>query len=327
MTLKSLLAAALALAAVAPTSQFAHAQQYPDKPVLLVSPYGVGGNADLAARALATTASKYLGKQIVVINRLGAGGIVGSQYVLDAAPNGYTLLLARVGSQAISPALDPTTPYKWDAFTMIGLLEIDPYVCVVSAKSPIKSFRDFMAFVKSRQGKTNYASTGTMDGSVVFPVKMFLNTGLGADASLKVPYKGAGDTISAVLGGHVDFACNGMAPYMGGIKSGDLRALVVSTPRRVPEAPDVPTVREVGMPDLEMVSGWSALYGPPGLPKNVVAKWAALLAKVKDDPEWKAAVRVRGSVPSIMTPEETRRFVESQYNAYRALAPQLGLKQ
>lgn len=324
---KSLLAAALTLAAASATLQLAHAQQYPDKPVLLVSPYGVGGNADLAARALALVAPKYLGKQIVVVNRLGAGGIVGSQYVLDAARNGYTLLLARVGSQAISPALDPATPYKWDAFTMIGLLEIDPYVCVVSAKSPIKSFRDLMALVKSRQGKTNYASTGTMDGSVVFPVKMFLNTGLGADAALKVPYKGAGDTISAVLGGHVDFACNGMAPYTGGIKSGELRALVVSTRTRVPEAPDVPTVREIGMPDLEMVSGWSALYGPPGLPKDVVTKWAALLAKIKDDPEWNAAVRQRGSVPSIMTPEETRRFVESQYNAYRSLAPQLGLKQ
>lgn len=326
--LKFLLAAVFTfIAAIASVAEDARAQQYPDKPVLLVSPYGVGGNADLAARALATVAPKYLGKQVVVVNRLGAGGIVGSQYVLDAPRNGYTLLLARVGSQAISPALDPATPYKWDSFTVIGMLEIDPYVCVVSAKSPVKSFRDLMALVKSRQGKANYASTGTMDGSVVFPVKMFLNLGLPADAALKVPYKGAGDTISAVLGGHVDFACNGMAPYTGGLKSGELRALVVSTPARVPEAPTVPTVREIGMPDLEMVSGWSALYGPPGLPRDVIAKWTDLLAKLKNDAEWTDAVRRRGSVPSIMSPEESRRFVEAQYNAYRSLAPQLGLKQ
>jgi len=107
--------------------------------VLLVSPYGAGGNADLAARALALVAPKYLGQQIVVINRLGAGGIVGSQYVLDAAKDGYTLLAARVGSQAVSPALDPATPYKWDSFTFISGLELDPYVCLVSGTSSIRT--------------------------------------------------------------------------------------------------------------------------------------------------------------------------------------------
>ena len=307
------------------SQQVVHAQQYPNKPIMLVSPYGVGGNADLAARALALMAQKYVDKPIVIVNKLGAGGIVGSQYVLDAAKDGYTLLLARVGSQAVAPALDPATPYKWDSFTMIGMLELDPYVCVVSGKSPIKSFRDLLALVKSRTGRINYASTGNADASVVFPVKIFLNMGLASDAAVKVPYKGAGDTVSAVLGGHVDFACNGISPYTGGIKAGDLRALVVSTRARIPEAPDTPTASEVGMPNLEAVSGWSALYGPAGMPKSVVDKWTSVLAKIKDDAEWNAAVRKRGSMPNIMTPEETRRFVETQYDAYRALAPQLSI--
>jgi tripartite-type tricarboxylate transporter receptor subunit TctC len=304
-----------------------HAQHYPNKPILLVSPYGAGGNADLAARALGLVAPKYLGQQIVVIDRLGAGGIVGSQFVLDAAKDGYTLLAARVGSQAVAPALDPSTPYKWDSFTMIAMLEIDPYVCVVSGKSAIKSVRDLVAAVKARPGQMNYASTGNADASVVFPVKIFLNAGLKADAAVKVPYKGTPETISAVLGGHVDFTCNGMGPFTGGIKAGELRALVVSTRARVPEAPDVPTASEVGMPDLELVSGWTALYGPAGLPKSVVDAWGSVLSKVKDDPDWTKQVRTRGSVPSIMTPAETRRFVESQYNAYRALASQIGIPQ
>jgi len=305
----------------------AHAQRYPMKPILLVSPYGAGGNADLAARALGLVAPKYLGQQIVVVDRLGAGGIVGSQYVLDAAKDGYTLLAARVGSQAVAPALDPSTPYKWDSFTMIAMLEIDPYVCVVSAKSAIKSVQDLVAAVRARPGQLNYASTGNADASVVFPVKILLNAGLKADAAVKVPYKGTPETISAVLGGHVDFTCNGLGPFTGGIKAGELRALVVSTRARVPEAPDVPTAGEIGMPNLELVSGWTALYGPAGLPKNVVDTWVSALAKVKDDPEWTKQVRTRGSVPSIMTPAETRRFVESQYNAYRALAPQIGIAQ
>jgi tripartite-type tricarboxylate transporter receptor subunit TctC len=158
--------------------------------------------------------------------------------VLDSPPDGYTLLLARVGSQAVAPALDPATPYKWDAFTMLSLLEVEPYICVVSGKSPHKSFRDLLAAIKAQPGKLSYASTGNTDASVVFPVKAFLNLGLSADAALKVPYKGAGDTVGAVLGGHVDFACNGMNPYVGPMKSGDLRGLVVSTRTRVPESPD-----------------------------------------------------------------------------------------
>jgi tripartite-type tricarboxylate transporter receptor subunit TctC len=304
----------------------AAAAQYPARPVTLIAPYSVGGNSDLAARAFAAVAPKYLGQPVVVVNRTGAGGTVGSQAVLDSPPDGYTLLLARVGSQAVAPALDPATPYKWDAFTMLSLLEVEPYICVVSGKSPHKSFRDLLAAIKAQPGKLSYASTGNTDASVVFPVKAFLNLGLSADAALKVPYKGAGDTVGAVLGGHVDFACNGMNPYVGPMKSGDLRGLVVSTRTRVPESPDTPTAEEVGMPDLEVVSGWSALYGPPALPKDVVARWANVLSQIKSDPEWLALVKKRGAVPSIMTPEETKSYVEAQYNAYRALAPHFGAK-
>jgi len=305
----------------------ASAQQYPSRPMTIVSPYAAGGNADLAARALGLAIQKYFPQPLVVVNKPGAGGMVGSQFVIDSPKDGYTLLLARVGSQAVAPALDPATPYKWDAFTIIGMLEIDPYVCVVSGKSAIKSFSDLQAQLKARSGNMNYASTGNVDASVVFPVKVFLNTGLSANAAAKIAYKGTPDTIAAVLGGHVDFTCNGLAPFIGNIRSGDLRPLVVSTRARVAEAPDAPTASEVGMPDLELVSGWSALYGPPGLPSEITARWASVLARLKDDADWNAQVRNHGSVPSIMSPDETRRFVEAQFNAYRALASQIGIPQ
>ncbi len=313
-------------ALLAATPLLVAAQPYPAKPVTIVSPYSAGGNADLAARSIAATAAKILGQPVVVVNRTGAGGIVGSQFVADAAPDGYTLLLARVGSQAVAPALDPATTYKWDSFTFLGVLESDPYVCVVLGKSPLRTFQDLVAAVRAKPGKLSYASTGNADASVVFPVKMFLNSGLKYDAAVKVPYKGAGDTVAAVLGGHVDFACNGISPYTAAMRSGDLRGLVVSTKARVAEAPDVPTAAEVGMPDLETVSGWSALYGPPGLPREVVERWAGVLSAARDDAEWNQQVRRRGSIPSIMPPDETRRFVEAQYKAYRSLSSQLGVK-
>lgn len=302
------------------------AQSYPSKPVSLIVPYGPGGNGDLAARALAFAVErqKLIDQPIVVENKDGAGGIVGTRYVQQSRNDGYTLLLARVGSQVVAPALDPVTPYKWDDLTPIGLLEVDPYVCVVKADSPFKSFRQLLDAVKSNPGKYSFATTSNMDASVVFPVKAFLNVGADAGAAIKVPYKGAGATVTAILSGTVDFTCNALAPFVGGLKAGTLRALVVSTADRVPEAPDAPTVGELGMKDLEMVSGWSALFGPPNLPKEIVDYWAAILRKTKTSPAWLDQVRKRGTLPSIMSPSETRKFAEEQFVAYRSLSRYIG---
>lgn len=299
--------------------------EYPEKPVTIVSPYGAGGNADLAARSLAAVAEKYLGQKVLVVNKTGAGGVTGSSYVLDSKNDGYTLLLARVGSQAVRPAMDAQVPYKWDDFGIIGMLETNPYVCVVTKASPIKDFKDFTAKLKNEPGAMNYASSSVMDASVVFPVMVFQNLGLSADAAMKVPYQGAGQTVGAVMGNQVDFTCNGVSPYASGLKSGDLRALVVSTKERIPEAPDTPTAAEVKMPNLELVSGWSALYGPADLPEPVVKKWTEVLNKVAKDDEWLQLVKKRGSVASIMSPDDTRTFVEGQFKTLRELATKLGV--
>jgi len=311
----------LTLASFFGGSRLSHAETYPSHPVTVVVPYGPGGNADLAARSLAAVASRYLGQPIVVVNRAGAGGIIGSRFVIDAPKDGYTLLLARVGSQAVAPALDPAVTYGWNDFSMLGMLEIDPYVCVVSSKSPLHSFVDLTDALKQRPGKLSYASTGNFDASVVFPIKILLNLGLAPDAALKVPYKASAETVTSLLSGQTDFACNGISPYTGNIQGGALRGLVVSTRERVGQVPEIPTAKEVGMPDLELVSGWSALYGPPNLPQDVVERWTQVLEKLKADPEWNAQPAKRGSIPTIMSPAETGVFVEAQYKAYKALAP------
>ena len=318
------LAAASVLAALAPG--MAWCDGYPSRPVTLVSPYGPGGNADLAARALAHALDhdKLLDQPVVVENRDGAGGVIGTMYVKNAQKDGYTLLLARIGSQVVAPALDPNTPYKWDDLTPLGLLQVDPYVCVVKADSPYKTFKGLLAAIKANPGKLSFATSSNMDASVVFPVKAFLDAGLPANAAIKVPYKGGGATVAPVLSGTVDFTCNGLAPYVGGIQGGTLRALVVSTPERLAEMPDVPTVGEVGMKDLEMVSGWSALYGPPGLPKEIVRHWQDVLAKVKTSSYWLEQVKRQGSVESVMSPGKTHEFARDQYEAYRSLSKYIG---
>jgi len=319
-----LLGASLVLATAVP--RLALAEPYPSRPITLVVPYGPGGNGDLSARALADALDhdKLVDQPVVVENRDGAGGIIGTQYVKNAQKDGYTLLLARIGSQVVAPALDPNTPYQWNDLTPIGLLEIDPYVCVVKADAPYGTFNDVLAAVKANPGKMSFATSSNMDASVVFPVKAFLDVGLSANAAIKVPYKGGGATVAPVLAGTVDFACNGIAPYFGNIKSGRLRALIVSTPERLPDLPGVPTAAELGLKDLEMVSGWNALYGPPGLPKDVVRHWEAILARANASPYWLALAKKRGTVPAVLTAAKTHEFVREQYEAYHSLSKYIG---
>jgi len=301
---------------------------YPEAPIKIVVPYGAGGNADLAARALSSAAPDLRalkGQPLIVINRASAGGLAGSESIVHAANDGYTLLLARVGSHAVEPALDPATPYKWDSFAFIGLLQTDPYVCVVRADSSFKSFKDIISAVRESPGKLSYATTGNMDASVAFPVSAFVQAGLSADAAVKIPYKSSPETTSALLGGFASFACNALSPYLGSIRGGNLRALVVSTPTRVADLPDVPTVSELGMKSLEAVSGWSALYGPPNLPEDIIRTWASALIELNHDDGWRAKVIGMGSIPSILSPDQTRQFAKDQYDFYRTLAPHMGI--
>lgn len=309
-----------AIVSVVATASATAQVDYPTKSITIVSPYGAGGNADLAARALAAVAPDYIGQQVMVVNRTGAGGVSGSQYVIDSDKDGYTLLLARVGSQAVGPAINPSVPYEWDDFTIISMIETNPYVCVVPANSPIQDFDDLVEAVKSNPGSMMYATTGPADNTRVFPTVILQNLGLGADAATMIPYEGGGAQVAAVLGGHVQFACNGIAPFASGLKSGDLRALVVSTEERIPEAPDAPTADEVGMPNLELVSGWSALYGPPDLPQEVVNKWMNALEQIAEDEEWLRMVENRGSQAAIWGPERTTKYVKSQYELFRDMA-------
>ncbi|MGE5093755.1 MAG: Bug family tripartite tricarboxylate transporter substrate binding protein [Betaproteobacteria bacterium] len=299
---------------------------YPDKPVTFIVPFSAGGDADLAGRNLGAAAQALLKQPVVVVNKAGASGAIGSQFVKDAGADGHTLLIARVGSNAVLPALRPATTYKWNDFTFLGLLELNPVVCVVHPESPYRTLDDLGKALRAQPGKLNYSSSGI--GTILHLGSLLLMQAFkaDADAATHIAYKGGSEAALAVVSHDVDFSCGNLTSAIGLLKGGKLRALVVTTPERVKDIPDVPTARELGYPQLEAIVGWSALYGPPGMSREAVARWTEVLAAVAKDPQWLAGEERIGSIPRILTPAETERFVGEQFRTYEALGKRLGLK-
>lgn len=301
------------------------AADYPDRPITIVIPYGPGGAADLSARMIAGSAPNYLGQPILAINKTGAAGVVGSSFVKNSAPDGYTLLSARVGSQMGVPAMNKTIPYKWDDFTFLGLIEVNPFVLVVNPNSGMKSFTDFEAKIKAGE-ELSYSSAGV--GTLLHTAVAVMANGMNSDFEklTHVPYKGGGKARAAVVGEQVDFSWQNLSAVAGALESGQLIALAVATPDRQPIIPDVPTAKEVGYPALEKIIGWSAIYGPPGLPENVVAKWVETLEALKKDKAWNRMTKSLGNIVDIRSPEDTKAYVASQYKDFDEALKKLGLR-
>lgn len=313
------------LSAIAPTAT-AQSHSYPDRPITVVVPFSAGGDADVAARNLAVVAQRTMGQSLIAVNRAGAGGAIGSLVVRGAKPDGYTLLLARVGSQVVLPALQKGLDYKWNYFTFLGLLELNPVVCAVRSESSYKTMKDLVDALRARPGKLNYSTTGAATILNFGPQLLFDVLKLGKGAAVPVAYKGGGEAAMAVLSGDVDFSCGNLTSMIGNIKGGKLHALITTTPERLKDLPDVPTAREAGYPQLEAIVGWSALYGPPGLSKDVIDRWVNTLAAAAKDPQWISATEKAGSIPSVMSPDETEKFAADQYVVYERLGRQLQLE-
>ncbi len=319
--LKAALATAVGLtAAVGPAT----ADEYPERPITLVVPYGPGGAADLSARLVAGTAPNYLGQPILAVNRTGAAGVVGSNFVVNSKPDGYTLLSARVGSQMGVPAMNKTIPYAWDDFTFLGLIETNPFVLVVSGDSDINSFADFEAKVKAGNELT-YGSAGVGTLLHIATAVMADTMGVGLDNLIHVPFKGGGKARAAIVGGQVDFMWQNLSGVINAIEAGQLKALAVTTPERFPALADVPSVSELGYPDMEKIIGWSAIYGPPGMPEEIVTKWVDTLQSLKDDTAWNRMTKGLGNVVDVRSPEDTRAFVQAQYETFDETLRKLGL--
>jgi tripartite-type tricarboxylate transporter receptor subunit TctC len=316
------LVAALALA----WSQ-AFAQGYPSKPITFVIPFAAGGDSDLSGRNVGQHASKYLNNQpIVPVNRTGASGVIGAMAVKNAPADGYTLFVARIATHAIVPALDSKVPYKWDDWTMLSLIELNPFVCFVKGDSPYRTAAELIDAIRAHPGKLNFSTAGVGTSQNMAAQYLMTLAGLTKDHAVGIHYKGGGEVTTAVLGGQVQFACNNAPTVIPQVKAGALRALFV-TPERLAELPDVPSAREAGYPDMAKIVGWTALMGPPGMPKEVVDKWVDVFARLANDPDWQAGNARIGGIAAIRSPADTARFVREQYELYDKLVGSLGIRQ
>src|SRR5918999_330456 len=252
--------------------------QYPARPIHFVVPFSAGSDAELAARNLAQHAPRYLGGQpVVVLNQPGASGAIGTQAVRNAPADGYTLLLARIASQVILPATERKTPYQWNDFTLLSLLEINPYVCAVKSDAPYASMKDLVEAIRRQPGKLNFATVGAGTIQNFGPQYLFSLLSLPRDAAVGIPYKGPGELTSALVAGHVQVACSNLGALFGQLRSGTLRALMTTTPEPLKELPGVPTARSLGWPEMENLAAWSALVGPRGLAPEVLERWSEAL--------------------------------------------------
>jgi tripartite-type tricarboxylate transporter receptor subunit TctC len=302
--------------------------RFPEKPTTLIAPFSAGGSADAAARLLAEHVPRHLPNSkatITVANRPGASGAIGTHLVARAAPDGFTLLLARTASSAILPAIDPRTPYTLDDFTVLGLLHETPFVVCVRADSPWKRLGDLLGSLREAPGRITFATTGPATVLDLGVRQLFVTNGLAIDAGTAMPFAGGAEAVGAVASGRVHFMGSGLTDAMPALAAGSVRALVVGGRERHPLLPAVPTAKEAEAESLEAITGWSALFGPAALPDYVSNAWINALAALRTDIAWTEATKRSGSYPRLWSPEATRDYVRAQVSLYSELARRLGL--
>lgn len=291
---------------------------YPSKPITLVVPFTPGGSVDNSGRLMADRLARILGKAVVVDNRGGAGGIIGSSFVAKAAPDGYTLIVTSQSTHVVNPAVNPRLPY--DAvkdFAPITLIDRLANVLLVNVDLPIRSFADLVKYARANPNKLNYASAGT--GSVSHLSMELLKSQAGIPMT-HVPYKGAGSAVTDLISGQVHLAWNNLSSNLDHIKSGKLRALAVAAPTRVPQLPDVATFAELKLPDLNMTS-WTGLAAPAKTPDAIIQKLYAAMRQVLEEPSTQAQwVSAGMMVPENVSPQAYRAEIAERIKFYQRVA-------
>jgi tripartite-type tricarboxylate transporter receptor subunit TctC len=282
-----------------PSAAQTSAAPYPNKPIRMIAPSGAGGPVDVICRAVSQGLGEVLGQQLVVENRVGAAGLIGTETVVKSAPDGYTLLFGFSGPLAIVPNLNPNTPYDPQRdLVAISQVAAAPYVLLVHPSVPAKSVKQLVTLAKSRPGKMNFGSGGTGVGihmaGELFKVAAGVNI-------VHVPYKGAAPAMTALMAGEVDMMFNGMSPAIPHIKSGRVRALAVGGAKRSSLLPELPTVKEAGFEFN--TEGWYGILAPRGTPPAIITRLHEATVRALAGPELKGilakmAVETVGSLPA-----------------------------
>ena len=301
---------------------FAQAQDYPVRPVRLVAPFPAGGGADSVARLIAEQLSESFGRQVIVDNRPGASNIIGTDLVAKAPPDGYTILLA-INNHVINASLFPKLPYDTERdFAPITLIGLNPFILVVHPSLPARSVQDLIKIARARPGALNYASAG--NGTAAHVAAELFNV----RAKVKmthIPYKGVSQAVIDVVSGTMQVMFPSPGSAIGQVKAGRLRLLAVTTRERVKALPDVPTIRESGVPDYEF-SNWWGLLAPRGTPDAILQRLNLEVKRALQQPGVQARLGGESGEPVGSTPEYFRDFMKAEIVKYAKLVREVGLK-
>jgi len=318
--IKKFLAAA-ALAAV--TTGLQAQDAWPGKPVTMLVAFPPGGVADIVGRPLAAAMEKTLRQPVVVVNRTGAGGAVGTTAAAKAAPDGYTILMS-LSSISIFPVSDPMNgrplPYQLQDFAPIALVTADPTILVVSADGPYKTIQEFIAAAKAYPGQMNYSSSGTY-GTLHVAMEMFASA-----AGIKmfhIPYQGGGPAVAALLGGQVHALASGPGAVAGQIKGGKMRALAGWGDKRLAMMPELPTFKELGYPDVEFYI-WSGVFAPAATPAPVILRLREAVRAAVADPQFRGAMEKVQTPISYLDAPEFRKFLATDAARLKVAVEKIG---
>lgn len=317
-----LFAIAAALATTLAVISAASADQYPSRVIRIVIPFPAGGLNDNVARIIQPSLQQKLGQTVIIENRPGASGIVGTEYVAKAAPDGYTLLMV-ASSHTVTPATNSTLPYDTEHdLAAVGLVVRDPLLFVVGDKVPAKSLKDFVALARSEPGKLTYATPGT-DSQSHFITELFdLRAGI---KMLQVPYRGGAPALLSLISGETQFGVLSTQLSAPQIKAGKLRALASGGDTRSSHFPDLPTLRESGYPDVQAVQ-WVGMLAPGKTPKDAIARVNAALRETLASPDVDAKLAAQGVTAAPTTPEEFQAMIASEIKQWREVGKMAGIK-
>ena len=277
------------------------AQAYPAKPVRLVVPFPAGGATDILARTISLRASEKLGQQIIIDNRPGAGGTIGSDHVAKATPDGYTLLIATGSTHSIGPIINSKIPYNVERdFAPVSYIARTSSVLVVPNSLPVKNLQEFIALLKANPGKYNYGSSGNGTNSHLSGELFKAQAGV---FMTHIPYRGTGLVFTDMVAGQVHMLMDNYVTAQSNIRDGKLRVLGVTSLQRLPFMPDVPTLNEQGLKGFD-VSNWFGIYAPKGTPADVVARVGTAFNQALQEPDLQKRLATLGATPTGSTPEQ-----------------------
>jgi tripartite-type tricarboxylate transporter receptor subunit TctC len=309
----ALLALTSSLTASLSTAQTA-AQNYPQKPIRMIVPFTPGGSTDILARSIGQELSKAWGQSVIIENIAGAGGSIGADKAAKSPADGYTLLMGHIGTLAVNPSLYPKLPYNpVKDFAPVAWVARVPNVLVVNPNVPAKSVQELVALAKSKPGQLSYGSGGNGSAANLATEYFKMQT---ETAILHIPYRGTAPAVTDLMGGQIQMLFTGAPAVMGQVKNGQLRALAVSSPKRLDALPDLPTVAEAGYKNFE-ADQWYGVVAPAGTPRDIVLKLNQQINVALNSAELKKRLTTEGAVATPETPEAFGKLIAQEIERWR----------